>query len=144
MRTSRGELPEPPVAAYALEGIAVNSFSFPNGARVDCHDGVAIWVWATFFAHAAARMGLSITTDGDGRTVRVESVHAPLYHGLDALIDLDTGAVLADRSEQDPIWPRGLSEVFSGDLKTQARNLADEELGRWETPVEERPYEARY
>lgn len=115
----------------------MNTHQLPTGQRVDCHDNVALWVWATYFAHAQMGMGLEVVVDLEARTVEVGSVNAPLYGSLWATVNLDTAEVLLDRSEQDPVWPAGLA--LTGRHKNwlaQARQEAKAEVARHSQPAE--------
>jgi len=84
----------------------MNTHGLPNGIAVDMDDSVACLVWANYFSHAQAGMGLRITLEGVAyghvQVLRMESVYAPLYGAMDVRVNLD-GSDFCDCSEQSPL-----------------------------------------
>jgi hypothetical protein len=78
----------------------MNTHGMPNGDAVDVADEVACLVWAMYFAHAQAGMGLRLTFEE--KAVRIESVYAPINCAADVRVSFD-GGDFCDCSEQSPL-----------------------------------------
>jgi hypothetical protein len=83
----------------------MNTYALPNGLVLEICEKTLVWVWAMFFAHARTNAGLSISIDKlDGRNcVRVASVYAAAYRSVLVWIDIQTGEVVSDCSEQETV-----------------------------------------
>lgn len=100
--------------------------ALPNGAIVTTSPKTAAWVWAQFYAHAACGMGLQIDADANG--VRVQSVYAPLWCGLDITINHSGEITLCNTEQQSLGCYEGHFDAVTGD---DWRQIASHVAANW-------------
>jgi hypothetical protein len=118
----------------------MNAYALPNGLVVDVCEKAVVWIWAMFFAHAKKGAGLAISIEPiDGRScVRVQSVYAATYRAVVVWLDIQTGEVVFDGSEQEPIrididaLPSAYAPGWRANAQRIGELAADEATARWE------------